>query len=70
MSEACKTCRFFRIESHPYIGDVNIGRCRRRAPTSLSGVLWPEVHPSDWCGEHRPADEARPAYFDMDGNRV
>lgn len=46
----CGTCMFFVVK------DVNLGRCRRHAPT-LQG--WPAVYKDDWCGDHKLAGDPR-----------
>jgi hypothetical protein len=40
----CSSCIYFVSKT------VNIGRCRRNAPT-MSG--WPVLFPGDWCGNHK-----------------
>lgn len=53
--QACKNCRFC----------INL-ECRRHAPVPQLGqtgtfldAYWPEVDPTDWCGEWAPR-EAQP----------
>lgn len=49
----CKTCMYFvkKIEdTGPRLGCVEVGRCRRHAPT-MSG--WPVIFNEDWCGDHK-----------------
>lgn len=45
----CRTCMFY-VPKRPIGGAVEVGRCRRNAPT-MKG--WPVMFPADWCGEHR-----------------
>lgn len=59
---ACKTCMWFMLKApirfdhkeldadHMPKEVVNIGRCRRHAPT-MSG--WPVMFTNDWCGDHK-----------------
>lgn len=49
----CKTCVFY-VPKKSAEGVVEIGRCRRCAPT-MKG--FPAVFPHDWCGEHRIDEE-------------
>lgn len=65
----CCTCMWFvaKVRPEPRTGKVNltgdpeieraidIGRCRRHAPT-LGG--WPAIYESDWCGDHK-IDESK-----------
>lgn len=44
----CSTCMW-----HSKKND-KIGRCRRHAPT-ISG--YPDVYPTDWCGDHKLNEE-------------
>ena len=52
----CISCMWF-VAKEPDIAEgetvpppVNIGRCRRHAPT-MSG--YPVVYREDWCGDHK-----------------
>jgi hypothetical protein len=46
----CQTCMWFmqKISDNP--GGLEIGRCRRHAP-SMNG--YPVVFVTDWCGDHK-----------------
>jgi hypothetical protein len=47
----CKTCIWFVPKVlTAKLGETEIGRCRRHAPT-MNG--YPVVYMSDWCGDHR-----------------
>ena len=48
----CRTCMYYvkKESSHDVAGSMEIGRCRRNAPT-MKG--YPVVYPKDWCGEHK-----------------
>lgn len=57
MSEACKNCRYAR-ESAGH--QCMVWHCRRRSPAGVPKPgwsesyqigSWPEIAPSDWCGE-------------------
>lgn len=45
----CKTCMWFVLKISGD-GAWNLGRCRRRAPTSNG---FPVVFMNDWCGDHK-----------------
>lgn len=45
----CKTCMWFAPKKGND-GIVNLGRCRRHAPT-MNG--YPVVFVNDWCGDHK-----------------
>jgi hypothetical protein len=50
----CATCRF-----------CVLAECRRNPPVAALGPecvnsYWPDVDPTDWCGEHEPAAPAKP----------
>lgn len=47
--------RAFDPESPMLMPSVELGRCRRHAPT-MNG--YPVVYPTDWCGDHK-LDETR-----------
>ncbi len=51
---ACATCQWYarkeRLASERGKMDVQLGRCRRHAPT-LGG--YPVVYQTDWCGDHK-----------------
>lgn len=49
----CATCMWYVKKEAQ--GSVEIGRCRRHAPT-MNG--FPVVYPADWCGDHK-MDETR-----------
>lgn len=49
-SMICRTCMFFVLKGEKIEGKLDIGRCRRHAPT-LNG--WPVVFSNDWCGDHK-----------------
>ena len=57
----CLTCMYFVVKETDLILDVNLGRCRRHAPT-MSG--FPAVFQTDWCGDHK-IDENK-----LDGNNT
>jgi len=42
----CGTCMF----AVPKSGSINVGRCRRHAPT-MNG--YPVIFITDWCGDHK-----------------
>ena len=49
---SCQDCMYFsEIEGH----DANKGTCHFHAPkptvAGLNTVRWPEVKPTDWCGD-------------------
>jgi len=47
----CATCMSFATKLSDAMQDtVEIGRCRRHAPT-MGG--FPVVYPTDWCGDHK-----------------
>jgi len=46
----CKTCIWFVPKISDETPVINIGRCRRHAPT-MNG--YPVVFVNDWCGDHR-----------------
>jgi len=49
----CQTCMYYvkKVEdTGPRLGSVEVGRCRRHAPT-ING--WPVMFKEDWCGDHR-----------------
>ena len=50
----CKTCVFYVVKASSSELSIEIGRCRRNAPT-MKG--YPVVYPTDWCGEHRMDEE-------------
>ena len=65
MERRCETCTFFYALKNS---------CRRNppkvepiaAPTPIPGRMqvqwvgaWPNVEPSDWCGEYQPNEETR-----------
>ena len=50
----CKKCMWFAEKSVANV-PLNIGRCRRHAPT-MSG--FPAVYTTDWCGDHK-IDESK-----------
>lgn len=41
---------YFVVKKADLDKDVNLGRCRRHAPT-MSG--FPAVFTTDWCGDHK-----------------
>lgn len=53
----CRFCMFW-VRKDRYnptvVGALDLGRCRRRAPT-LAG--WPAVFETDWCGDHKLDEE-------------
>jgi hypothetical protein len=52
----CKTCMWFAVKRPDDPGVmVEIGRCRRHAPT-ITG--YPVVFASDWCGDHKLNENA------------
>jgi hypothetical protein len=64
----CKTCMWFVpkitniqdpsgpcVDGTQNIPIINIGRCRRHAPT-MNG--YPVVFVNDWCGDHKLNEEA------------
>jgi len=54
----CQTCMWYveKIKKTTKAGDdVEIGRCRRRAPT-MNG--YPVVYSDDWCGDHKLNENA------------
>jgi len=52
----CRTCMYYvrKKTSTEVDGSIEIGRCRRSAPT-MKG--YPVVFPYDWCGEHKLDEE-------------
>lgn len=60
----CGTCKFWDRERH----NDNVGRCRRFPPSNtkmpgeleqFGGGAFPVTYEHrDWCGEHRPPEEA------------
>ena len=50
----CNTCMYYVKKKTSSEVSVEIGRCRRNAPT-MKG--YPAVFPSDWCGEHKLDEE-------------
>jgi len=52
----CRTCMYYVRKKTPMevSGSVEIGRCRRSAPT-MKG--YPAVFPHDWCGDHKLDEE-------------
>jgi len=44
----CSTCMWYLAKDSD--APVEIGRCRRHAPT-MNG--YPVVYPTDWCGDHK-----------------
>jgi hypothetical protein len=52
----CKTCMWFapKRTAEPGVA-INIGRCRRHAPT-MTG--YPVVFVNDWCGDHKLNENA------------
>ena len=46
----CKTCMWFAPKYRATDSVVDIGRCRRHAPT-MNG--YPVVFVNDWCGDHK-----------------
>lgn len=58
-NECCQNCRFSEIRKVMVNGEVqNDQECRRSPPRFFmnddwSGTIWPNVKPSDWCGEHQ-----------------
>ena len=51
----CRTCMWFIFKqvTDPNVS-VDVGRCRRRAPT-MNG--YPVVFANDWCGDHKLDEE-------------
>jgi len=47
---ACKTCMWFAPKKAGENAVINLGRCRRHAPT-MNG--YPVVFVNDWCGDHK-----------------
>lgn len=54
----CAQCRFYALTEYADSRDPNLLHrftgCRRRAPLSTtvsSFPSWPQVAPTDWCGE-------------------
>ena len=43
----CSTCMWFAEKG------LELGRCRRRAPSPDGSIGWPVVYRSDWCGQHK-----------------
>lgn len=66
--DTCSVCQFFQR-----FGGPHLGQCRRRAPiatgfTPIPGKCqcdltvvsaWPEVAPTDWCGDFQLRPPAR-----------
>jgi hypothetical protein len=56
----CRTCVFFYVaSSDPEVIEGGImGSCRRYPPGVTGGAFhnceWPDVHSTNWCGEHKP----------------
>lgn len=50
-----KTCTPVGSEPNKIVENVDIGRCRRHAPT-MNG--YPVVFGTDWCGDHK-LDESK-----------
>ena len=48
MSEACRNCRFYKIN------DRNYGICRRHPPSNNEPDWWPHSSNDSWCGEYKP----------------
>jgi len=47
----CRSCMWFVAKQRTVTGTaLNVGRCRRRAPT-MNG--YPAVFLHDWCGDHK-----------------
>ena len=47
----CETCMWWVVkEGEDNTVQINLGRCRRHAPT-MNGFV--PVFRSDWCGDHR-----------------
>lgn len=46
----CKTCMWFAPKKKDGSSAIDIGRCRRHAPT-ING--YPVVFVNDWCGDHK-----------------
>ena len=46
----CKTCMWFAPKKAGENAVINLGRCRRHAPT-MNG--YPAVYVNDWCGDHK-----------------
>lgn len=52
----CKTCMWFAAKRPAQPGvAINIGRCRRHAPTMIG---YPVVFVNDWCGDHKLNENA------------
>jgi hypothetical protein len=51
----CKTCMWFAPKRTEATSPVEIGRCRRHAPT-MNG--YPVVFTNDWCGDHKLNENA------------
>jgi hypothetical protein len=55
----CKKCMFFKTKQ----GKGKMGECRRFPPKDhvkdgsgfFDKAVWPDVKPTQWCGEFRPA---------------
>lgn len=45
----CKSCAYFEVVMR-IVDGKEFGQCHRHAPRSARH--FPEVAPSDWCGEH------------------
>lgn len=46
----CATCMWYVPKAVAEERPVEIGRCRRHAPTHNG---YPAVFPNDWCGDHK-----------------
>lgn len=51
----CKTCMWFAPKEQIGKPEINLGRCRRHAP-SMNG--YPVVFVNDWCGDHKLNENA------------
>lgn len=53
MKRKCGKCKFFeeKIPKDTNRSYTIIGRCRLHAP--MVGKGYPQVYPSDWCGDYR-----------------
>ena len=50
----CETCMWFVFKEVTNDKPMDVGRCRRHAPT-MNG--YPVVYGTDWCGDHKIDEE-------------
>lgn len=69
--QSCKNCRYLRsakrLKAAKTFGDPSfvvrdfdgVLECREGSPVPARGLdpCWPQVQPSDWCGQWAPAED-------------